>query len=66
AQIGHRFANWLNTQLEGRLPVGDAEFRQWKKELLIDEDDGGWAQQLHRLRKELDAPTYIPVREGQV
>lgn len=65
AQIGHRFANWLNTQLEGRLPVGDAEFRQWKKELLIDEDDGGWAQQLHRLRKELDAPTYIPVREGQ-
>ena len=66
AQIGHRFANWLNTQLEGRLPVGDAEFRQWKKELLLDEDNGGWAQQLHRLRRELDAPTYIPVREGKV
>lgn len=64
AQIGHRFGNWLNTQLEGRLPVGDAELRQWKDELLLDEDDGGWAQKLHRLRKDLDAPTYILAREG--
>lgn len=64
AQIGHRFGNWLNTQLEGRLPVGDAELRQWKDELLLDEDDGGWAQKLHRLRKDLDAPTYVPAREG--
>ncbi len=64
AQIGRRFANWLNIGLEDRLPVGDAELRQWKKELLLDEDDGGWAHKLHRLRRELDAPAYIPVREG--
>lgn len=63
-QIGHRFANWLNTQLEGRLPVGDAEFREWRKELLLDEDEGGWAQMLHRLRKDVDAPIYIPSRKG--
>lgn len=64
AEIGRRFGNWLNAQLEGHLPVGDAEMRQWRKELLLDEDDGGWAQQLHRLRKSVDARTYIPTREG--
>ncbi|MCK9506389.1 MAG: type I-F CRISPR-associated protein Csy1 [Porticoccaceae bacterium] len=64
AQIGGRFANWLNSQLEGKLPVGDAEHRQWKKELLVDESPDGWARELQRLRKKLDAPRYIPVREG--
>lgn len=64
AEIGRRFGNWLNAQLDGHLPVGDAEMRQWRKELLLDEDEGGWAQQLHRLRKAMDAPTYTPVREG--
>jgi CRISPR-associated protein Csy1 len=64
AQVGQRFANWLNSQFGGRLPVGDAESRQWQKELLHDKDEDGWAQHLQRLRKQLDAPSYIPVRES--
>lgn len=60
AAIGKRFAQWLNARLEGRFPVGDAEHRQWKKLLLVDESEDGWAKQLRRLRKKLDAPTYIP------
>jgi CRISPR-associated protein Csy1 len=62
AEIGQRFANWLNAQLKGKLPVGDAEAREWKKVLLTDED--GFAQQLSEWRKQLDAPRYIAVREG--
>ncbi len=31
--IRHRFANWLNTALGGKLPLGDVEFRHWKKAL---------------------------------
>ncbi len=64
-EIGHRFANWLNAQLrKHRLPVGDAEHRQWERELLSDEEADGWAQQLHSLRKNNRAPTYIAVRGG--
>ena len=37
AQVGKRFANWLNAQLQGKLPVGDAEAREWKRVLLADE-----------------------------
>lgn len=51
--IGKRFANWLNAQLRGKLPLGDAEAREWKKVLLTDED--GFQQQLRELRKRLDA-----------
>ena len=36
-QVGRRFANWLNAQLQGKLPVGDAEARQWRRVLLADE-----------------------------
>lgn len=36
-QVGKRFANWLNAQLQGKLPVGDAEAREWKRVLLSDE-----------------------------
>lgn len=61
AEVGKRFANWLNSQLFGQLPVGDAEAREWKKELLTDED--GFVQQLRELRKQLDAPAYIPIRK---
>ncbi|CAB5718291.1 CRISPR type I-F/YPEST-associated protein Csy1 [Delftia tsuruhatensis] len=61
AEVGKRFANWLNKQLLGQLPVGDAEAREWKKELLTDED--GFVQQLRELRKRLDAPAYIPIRK---
>lgn len=62
AEIGRRFANWLNGQLQGLLPVGDAEAREWKKVLLTDED--GFARQLSERRTQLDAPRYIAVREG--
>lgn len=36
-QVGKRFANWLNAQLQGKLPVGDAEAREWRRVLLADE-----------------------------
>jgi CRISPR-associated protein Csy1 len=62
AAIGKRFAQWLNARLDDRFAVGDAELRQWKKLLLVDESEDGWAKQLHRLRQSRDAPTYIPAR----
>ncbi|TAG78795.1 MAG: type I-F CRISPR-associated protein Csy1 [Burkholderiales bacterium] len=52
ATVGQRFANWLNAQLRGKLPVGDAGARAWQKELLIDED--GFQQQLRALRQRLE------------
>ena len=52
AAVGQRFANWLNAQLRGKLPVGDAEARAWQKELLTDED--GFQQQLRALRQRLN------------
>ena len=61
AAIGKAFGNWLNAQLRGKLPVGDAEAREWKKVLLTDED--GFKQQLRELRNKLDAPHYIPIRK---
>lgn len=60
-QIGHRFGNWLNARLHGHLPVGDAEQRQWKKELLINE--ASWASHLHGLRTRAHAPHYVPTRK---
>lgn len=59
--IGKAFANWLNDQLRGKLPAGDAEAREWKKVLLTDED--GFRQQLRELRDKLDAPHSIPIRK---
>ncbi|WP_342667357.1 type I-F CRISPR-associated protein Csy1 [Comamonas composti] len=61
AEIGRRFGQWLKEQLKGQLPVGDVEAREWKKELLTDED--GFKQQLRALRDRLDAPHYIPIRK---
>ncbi len=52
AEVGKRFANWLNHALKNQLPVGDAEARQWQKALLVDED--GFKQQLRELRQRLD------------
>ena len=52
AAVGQRFANWLNAQLRGKLPLGDAEARAWQKELLTDED--GFQQQLRTLRQRLN------------
>jgi len=56
-RIGHNFARWVNSKLAYRLPVGDIEFRHWKKELLLDERSGGWARKLHELRKKLEKMT---------
>lgn len=61
AAIGKAFAGWLNAQLRDKLPVGDAEAREWKKVLLTDED--GFKQHLRELRNKLDAPHYIPIRK---
>jgi len=61
AAIGKAFVGWLNAQLRDKLPVGDAEAREWKKVLLTDED--GFKQQLRELRDKLDAPHYIPIRK---
>lgn len=36
-QVGKRFANWLNAELQGKLPVGDAEALKWQRVLLADE-----------------------------
>lgn len=58
AEIGKSFGQWLNQQLKGQLPVGDAEAREWKKELLTDED--GFKQQLRALRDKLDMPRNGP------
>lgn len=63
ADIGKHFAQWLNARLEGRFAVGDAEHRQWKKLLLVDESEHGWAKQLHRLRQSLEAPTHTATRK---
>lgn len=35
-EIRHRFASWLNTVLGEKLPLGDVEFRHWKKTLAKD------------------------------
>ena len=51
--IGKRFGNWLNARLEGKLHLGDIEFRAWKQELLADED--GFAQQLRERRGQIRA-----------
>ncbi|MFC4298126.1 type I-F CRISPR-associated protein Csy1 [Castellaniella hirudinis] len=67
AKIGHRFGNWLNERLKTKFSyVGEVEYRHWKKELLLDEDEIGWARDLHGLRTDLDAPHYIPTRRGTV
>jgi CRISPR-associated protein Csy1 len=62
AAIGKRFAQWLNARLEGRFAVGDAEHRQWKKLLLVDESNNGWAKQLQRLRQSLETTISTPTR----
>lgn len=60
AEIGRRFANWLNHELGRALPLGDIEARHWRDELLLHTE---WAGALHRLRVQGDAPTYAPTRE---
>lgn len=59
AEIGKGFAVWLNKALGEKF--GDVEAREWRKELLTDED--GFKQQLRELRDKLDALHYIPIRK---
>lgn len=61
AEVGKRFGNWLNAELGDTLPLGDIEGRHWRDELLLNAE---WADELHRQRKRLETPTYIPVREA--
>ena len=61
AEIGKRFARWLNAELQGKLPVGDAEAREWRKVLLG--EGSSWAQSLRTLRDQIGAPNYIPLRK---
>ena len=44
--------------------MGDAEQREWANELLVDESEDGWAQNLHKQRTALNAPHQIPTRLG--
>jgi len=59
AQVGARFARWLNDQLN-ELPVGDVEYREWKRELLKADIAGSWARELY---KELVGSLYQPLEE---
>lgn len=47
-EIGERFGNWLNTQLEKNLPVGSAEKKYWARQLLA---DGEWAWRIDQDRR---------------
>lgn len=61
AEVGKRFARWLNAQLQGKLSVGDAEMREWRKVFLAEE--GSWVQGLRGLRNQMAVPNYIPFRK---
>jgi len=62
-QIGSRFARWLNAHLEDRLPVGDVEFLQWRRELLQMDIMSSWERQLY---KELGATLHQSVEEVEL
>ena len=53
ADIGKRFANWLNSQLDHKLPMGEVEARHWQKELLA--WDNAFAGQLRQLHPDIPA-----------
>ncbi|WP_326544082.1 type I-F CRISPR-associated protein Csy1 [Pseudorhodoferax sp.] len=58
-EIGQRFGNWLKHELLPlELPFGEVEAREWRKELLADEEH--WAGDLHRWRTRLEVPHHIP------
>lgn len=46
--IGRQFAAWLNHHLREKLPVGDVENRQWKREFSLDDE---WRSRVEALRK---------------
>jgi CRISPR-associated protein Csy1 len=50
-EIGHRFANWLNSQLVDKLPMGDIEQRAWAGELL---DHTEWAARINQASRALN------------
>lgn len=51
--VGKRFANWLNKQLDNKLPMGEVEARHWQDELLA--WDSGFARQLRQLHPQIPA-----------
>lgn len=53
ADIGQRFANWLNSQLDHKLPMGEVEARHWQDELLA--WDSALAGQLRQLHPQIPA-----------
>ncbi|WP_280570988.1 type I-F CRISPR-associated protein Csy1 [Chromohalobacter sp. 296-RDG] len=57
-EVRQRFANWLNEALGGKLPLGDVEFRHWKKKLGQDTSHQQLLDKDHRwmavLMEELD------------
>jgi len=59
-EVRARFARWLNDQLD-ELPVGDVEYREWKREILKTDIVGPWARELY---KELADALYRPIEEA--
>jgi CRISPR-associated protein Csy1 len=50
-EIGKRFGNWLNAQLDNQLPVGEVEQRQWARELDVHTE---WAGRIDRDRRRIN------------
>lgn len=51
-EVGKRFGNWMNSLLDGKLPIGTIEQRYWARELLRDEE---WAWTLAQVRHRVEA-----------
>lgn len=57
ADIGRYFANWLNSQLDRKLPMGEIEARHWHDELMA--WDSTFAEQLRRLHPKIPTANEI-------
>ncbi|MEO5558449.1 MAG: type I-F CRISPR-associated protein Csy1 [Dokdonella sp.] len=49
--IRDRFGNWLNAQLDNKLPVGEVEQRQWARELDVHTE---WAAHIDKDRRRIE------------
>ena len=47
-EVGKRFGNWLNAQLDNKLPLGEVEQRQWARELDVHTEWAAHIDQDHR------------------
>jgi CRISPR type I-F/YPEST-associated protein Csy1 len=50
-EVGKRFGNWLNAQLDNNLPLGEVEQRQWARELDVHTE---WAAHIDQDRRRID------------